>query len=72
MMEKPYDFQKKETPSFIQFTYDPLDINSLSNKMVIALAEGKDGSIWVATDGGLNRIDPNTLQIKRYLTQNLF
>lgn len=52
------------------FYCDEKKTKGLSNNLVVALAEGKDGTIWVATDGGLNRIDPTHFQIKRYLKED--
>lgn len=52
------------------FYCDEKNPEGLSNNLVVALAEGKDGSIWVATDGGLNRIDSTHFQIKRYLKED--
>ena len=36
--------------------------DGLPHENVDALAEGTDGSIWVSTDKGIARIDPNTLK----------
>ena len=46
---------------FTTFRHDPDDPASLSSSFATALAEGRDGSIWVGTyGGGLNRLDPAT------------
>jgi signal transduction histidine kinase/streptogramin lyase len=45
----------------------PGDERTLGDDRVMALAEGADGAIWAGTlDGGLNRIDPRTRQVRRY------
>ena len=43
------------------------DPASLPNSFVSAIASMDDGGIWVGTDAGLYRIDPETLQVARRL-----
>ncbi|MEM0992608.1 MAG: ATP-binding protein [Bacteroidota bacterium] len=64
------DFQQSEGLHFLNFTHDFNNSNSLSNKLSIALLESRAGLIWVATESGLNRIDPIDFSIKRYLRKD--
>ena len=51
----------------ITYKYDPHNPRSLSNNIVTALLEDQAGMIWVGTrEGGLNRLDPDTLSFTRY------
>lgn len=70
MLDAPHQLQKGETPKFQNFNYEETNPNSLSNKLSVVLTEGKDGAIWVGTDGGLNRIDGTDFSIKRYLRKD--
>jgi len=53
------------TDSFDSITHDSADPNSLAGNLVTALAEGKDGAIWVGA-GGLNRFEPLLGRVTRY------
>lgn len=48
---------------FINYTVEE---NGLSNSVVIAILKDEDGFVWAGTMEGLNRIDPNTGDIKVY------
>jgi signal transduction histidine kinase/DNA-binding response OmpR family regulator/ligand-binding sensor domain-containing protein len=54
-------------PEFESFTYDPDDLSSISSSITLQLHQTSDGTIWVATDGGLNKILPGKKGFKRYL-----
>ena len=41
--------------------------DGLSNNWVSDITQDEDGHIWVTTQYGLNRIDPISFEIKRYL-----
>ncbi len=47
----------------------PDDKNTLSNNRVFSIIEDSEGYIWVATEYGLNRLDPKSGNIMRF-TQN--
>lgn len=51
---------------FEHYKNKPGDHNSLSNNLVRALLLDSGGELWVGTQGGLNRIDRETGQIKVY------
>jgi len=52
----------------LQFKNDPDDSNSLSHNSIISIFEDHEGMIWIGTwGGGLNRLDPLTFQIDRFL-----
>lgn len=53
--------------TFVGYHSDPADAATLSNEQVEALAEGPDGAIWIGTADGLNRLDPTTGVVTRYL-----
>ncbi len=54
------------TETFEYFVHAPEDPGSLSNNYIQALAPDNQGGIWIATNHGLNRLDPKTKKIKRY------
>jgi len=56
-----------EDGRFTHFRHDPDDPASLSSDVLFRLEEGPDGDIWVSSANGLNRIDPETEIITRYL-----
>jgi signal transduction histidine kinase/CheY-like chemotaxis protein/ligand-binding sensor domain-containing protein len=45
-------------PSFIHYQTVPSDPYSLSNNYVYSIYEDRSGTLWVGTDGGLNRLVP--------------
>ena len=49
------------------FRHDPADPHSLAHDQVWGLAEGTDGTVWVATyGGGLDALDPETGEARHY------
>lgn len=57
-----YDGKKVEV-----FDHDYKDPTSLSHDWVWSLSPGKDGSMWVGTDGGgLSHFDPETKQFRHF------
>ena len=52
--------------AFSTLTHDPANPNSLSHDSVWAIVQSPDGLLWLATEGGLNRYDPQTGQFKAY------
>ena len=55
----------RATERFVNFRFNPNDINSLSDNDVWGLFEDSKGCIWVGTKKGLNRFDPNTNKFLR-------
>ncbi|MCL3781123.1 hybrid sensor histidine kinase/response regulator [Prolixibacteraceae bacterium JC049] len=55
---------------FYHYRYSKGNENALSNNDVRAIAEGKDGTIWVGTSLGLNRLNikNNRFDIKKYFS----
>ena len=51
------------------YRHDPADVNSLSDDDVVDLYEHPDGSVWLATRGGLDRLDPRSGAVTRYSTE---
>lgn len=47
------------------FRYSKNNSNSISNNIIRQIIERK-GSLWIATDNGINRVDKSTYQITRY------
>jgi len=70
MLENAHELEDPTIAQFRQFSYDPDNDNSLSSNMILHIGEGKDGAIWAASDGGLNRIDPTDFRVKRYLKKD--
>ncbi|MEN8613888.1 two-component regulator propeller domain-containing protein [Dehalogenimonas sp. THU2] len=56
-------------PHFTVFRRDVNNPNSLSNDEVTTLLEDARGNIWVGTNGGLNKLDPNSGVCTRYLVE---
>ncbi|MFB6342336.1 two-component regulator propeller domain-containing protein [Saccharicrinis sp. FJH62] len=57
-----YSNKKKETVIWTSGSYS----NSLSDNNVRAVLEDKDGIVWIGTQNGLNRLDPETGFIEKY------
>ena len=55
---------------FSTLTHDPANPNSLSQNGVWSLTQTADGLVWLATEGGLNRYNPQTGEFKVYTTKN--
>jgi len=53
--------------SFHHYRHNPIDPTSLSNDWVTAILEDRSGTLWVATDGGLNKFDRVSGKFTRYL-----
>lgn len=70
LLENPGEVKTPETAVFQQITFEKDKKNSLSNPMVLFLAEGKDNRVWVATDGGLNCLNPNNFKVERFLKED--
>jgi signal transduction histidine kinase/streptogramin lyase len=51
---------------FRTYRYSSDDPGSLSEDSVWAIQESADGSLWLGTQSGLNRFDPQTQTFKRY------
>jgi diguanylate cyclase (GGDEF)-like protein len=47
------------TEKFTQYRHDPRQPGSLGNDRVLAIAEDRQGHLWLATDNGLDRINPS-------------
>jgi signal transduction histidine kinase/DNA-binding response OmpR family regulator/streptogramin lyase len=56
-----------QKPEYREFRHDPDRPGSLSSDLVQQVHQTADGTIWVATDGGLNRYRPATQDFQRYL-----
>ena len=53
---------------FSVYKNDPDDPNSLSHNSILQLIQDSSGAIWIGTwGGGLNRLDPQTGKITRYM-----
>ena len=51
----------KSTGTWTRYRHDPANDNSLSDNVVVSIAEGSDAILWVGTQtGGLNRFDRAT------------
>jgi signal transduction histidine kinase/ligand-binding sensor domain-containing protein len=52
------------------FSYQAANKNSLSHDRVNKIFEDSQDHLWIATEGGLCRLDPQTRQFKRFSTAN--
>ena len=55
-----------KTASFTSYLHHADDPSSLSEDSVWTIHETADGFIWLGTQLGLNRFDPNTGEFKHY------
>ena len=56
-----------ETDTFEYYYYKPGEPNSLTSDLVFRISEDTSGKIWVGSRSGLNRINPETGEVTRYL-----
>ncbi|MCC5920872.1 MAG: hypothetical protein LAT68_05270 [Cyclobacteriaceae bacterium] len=56
----------KENDNFIRYQHEEGQINSLSNNDVRGIIEDPEGYLWIGTNNGLNRYNPDTGNFKRY------
>lgn len=56
-----------EVGRFVRFAHDPEDSTSLSHNTTFWIKEDAEGFIWVGSNNGLNRIDPHTEEVTRFL-----
>ncbi len=60
----------KELETFRNFRHDPENSNSLASNGIPrarkVIAQDDDGFVWINTEGGLNRIDPEDLSFESY------
>ena len=52
--------------TFATHTHVEGDPSTISDDRVNGMAQGADGSVWIATNGGLNRLDPDSGTATRY------
>ncbi len=57
----------RSTGRFTRYANDPNDPASLSHNTVGHIFQDRTGSLWLSTEGGLNRFDPHTHTFIRYL-----
>ena len=55
---------------FTKFIYQEENPQSISNNQIFAILEDHLGYLWIATGNGLNRLDPNTGQFKRFYNES--
>ena len=58
---------RSDPPTFNVWKHDEHDSRSLSSNLILGLQQDHQGNIWAASQHGLNRIDPATGAITRYL-----
>ncbi|HSX84797.1 MAG TPA: two-component regulator propeller domain-containing protein [Cellvibrio sp.] len=51
------------------FQSDPSNAETVSDNAILSFLEGRDGTIWVGTEGGLNTFNPETGKFRRYLSE---
>ena len=52
--------------SFSYVMSSPLDDQTLTHNVINRMVEHPDGSMWVTTELGINRVDPDTRKCKRF------
>ncbi len=56
-----------EEGKFTRYRHDPKDPNSITSYQLYWLSEDSNGQIWAGSANGINRIDPQTEKVTRYL-----
>jgi len=51
--------------TFDEYSYNPVDSNSISNNWIYTIAEDTEGDLWVGTKGGLNKYLTSKNHFKR-------
>src|SRR5262245_39127293 len=57
----------RRTWRFQHFRHDSADPLSFSHDSVYAIVEAPDGALWIGTQQGLNRLDPGTGKVERFM-----
>lgn len=57
----------REEDSFISYTSENNDPNTISDNRIMAIVEDASQNLWVGTQNGLNRFDTKDSQFKRFL-----
>ncbi len=55
--------------SFVNFRHDPSDPGSLSHDFVWSMHEDRTGILWLGTDVGINKLDPNAAKFLHYRSE---
>ncbi|MDZ7755070.1 MAG: two-component regulator propeller domain-containing protein [Rhodohalobacter sp.] len=53
--------------TFMRFTHDPENPSTISSRTIFWVNEDQNGFIWAGSTNGVNRIDPETDEITRFL-----
>ncbi len=56
----------KTKVSFVHYEYDPGNPNSLSHNYVWSIYQDRTGVLWIGTDVGLNKLDPEKEKFRHY------
>jgi signal transduction histidine kinase/streptogramin lyase len=49
-----------------QYVHDPLNLNSLASNLILDIESDSEGMIWLATDAGVDKLNPQTGQFTNY------
>ncbi len=52
--------------TFVNYSHDPADPNSISHNFIWSIFEDRTGIIWLGTDVGVNKLDPNAAKFLHY------
>ncbi|MEO0627038.1 MAG: ATP-binding protein, partial [Bacteroidota bacterium] len=70
-IENLNQYQADGQASFRQYLHDPEDPGSLSNSLVQQIHQTDEGTIWVASDGGLHKMHDDQNGFERFLRNDL-
>lgn len=59
-----------ETAKFTSYQHSDTDLNTLSDNIVFSIYETPDGMLWIGTNHGLNRFDPDTERFQSFGMRN--
>ena len=60
------DVHSSIAAKFLHYEHDPANPNSLSQNFVWSMLRDNTGVIWIGTDGGLNKLDPEMEKFAHY------
>lgn len=64
------DFVKRKKINLDSYTFNPLDDGGISSSKITCIAQDSLGTIWIGTNGGLNRYSKKTKTFRHFFTSD--